>query len=194
LKKIFEKYDTDKKTHGYIPLYEDAFKKHRSTVKRFVEIGVHRGESLRAWRDYFPNAHIIGIEINPKSVDDALKNEPRITLEIGDATDTGFVRKLINKYKNFDIVLDDGSHKSTDMRKSFNLLWPVTNLIYCIEDLTTQYPKNKYKGRPYDMSFIPDVSYMTDLRALIDSLNTMNSRMDIFKICFYKWQVYIHRR
>ena len=141
MKNIFEKYRTDKNILGYIPLYVDSFEKYRQSIKLFLEIGVWQGESLKSWRDYFPNAHIIGVEIDSKAVK-IEKNESRISVEIGDSTNANFVNRLVKKYGSFDIILDDGSHRSVDMRKSFKLFWPHTNLVYCIEDLHTQYPLN----------------------------------------------------
>ena len=196
MKNIFDKYNTDKKTHGYIEIYADNFEKYRNSVKTFLEIGVHEGESLKAWRDYFPNAHIVGAEMHLPSI--KIRNEPRITIEHGDATKNEFAQRLFKRYGNFDIVLDDGSHRSTDIRKSFQLFWSHTKLIYCIEDLGTQYPQNEFpkRNRKFGHQFVPDkLSYMNDLKKLVDDINQIPKvRDDIFKISFYKWQVYIYRR
>ena len=67
---------TDKSSyvHGYTRLYETHFASRRPTVRRLLEIGVgginswhgyettEGGQSLRMWRDYFPNAEIVGID------------------------------------------------------------------------------------------------------------------------------------
>ncbi len=194
MKDVFRKYKTDKKSLGYIPFYYDSFEKYRQSVTRMLEIGVYRGESLRAWSEFFPNAKIVGAEINSQQRWTVNPETPRVTVEIGDATDPKFIDKLIEKYHDFDIVLDDGSHNSIDMRKSFKLLWPHTKLVYCIEDLGTQYPNNHFKGHgKYEYLFIPDGKpYMTDLKCMVDGINTDKIK-DIFKICFYKWQAHIWR-
>lgn len=193
IENTFKPYDTDKKSHGYLKFYEDAFGKYREKVRSFLEIGVHQGESLKAWRDYFPNAKIVGAEIrNPKNV--KIKNESRISVEFGDATNENFIEQLIGKYKSFDIVLDDGSHMSNDMRKTFNLLWNHTNMIYCIEDLGTQYEHLDFpgRGRKFGQRFIENFDPFTrDLKNFIDDV--MMLRTDIFKISFYKWQAYIFK-
>jgi len=73
-------HGTDKSSyvHGYTRLYETHFASRRPTVRRLLEIGVggitsrrgyettEGGQSLRMWRDYLPNAEIIGIDIHAK--------------------------------------------------------------------------------------------------------------------------------
>ena len=56
------KYGTDKATHKYTPLYHRTFEAMRTSVKRFMEIGVFRGASIRMWTDYFTEAEIIGVD------------------------------------------------------------------------------------------------------------------------------------
>ena len=197
IEKIFDKYKehTGKFSLGYIPFYKDNFEEYRNEVKKFCEIGIARGQSLEIWRDYFPNAEIVGIDINSSAI--KINNMDRIHIEIGDATNDEFLNDFFTKYGNFDIVLDDGSHKSNDMRKSFDRFWPHTKLIYCIEDLVTQYPNNCFptggrRGTPFHNQFIPDnLPFINDLKKL--SYEVFSGRDDIFKLSFYKWQTYIHK-
>ena len=58
---IFNKYDSDKnsKFHNYSRQYEELLKKYRGGDIRLLEIGVHQGESLKIWREAFPNAEKI---------------------------------------------------------------------------------------------------------------------------------------
>ena len=59
-----------------------------------------------------------------------------IYIEIGDATNNNVINSIIEKYGNFDIILDDGSHKNKDVIKSFELLFPLMNDggLYIVED------------------------------------------------------------
>ena len=56
---------TDKHTtHSYDTVYHQLLSGKRDSVTSVLEIGVREGDSLRVWREYFPNATIHGIEIN----------------------------------------------------------------------------------------------------------------------------------
>ena len=77
------KYGTDKggnhllageTCHQYTPTYYKLLEPYRYNIKSVLEIGVNYGPSLRMWRDFFPNAHIIGLDSNAE----CLFNEERI--------------------------------------------------------------------------------------------------------------------
>lgn len=151
-------HGTDKSSwfHGYTPLYERHFAARRTAVRRLLEIGVggtnswrgyetpEGGQSLRMWRDYFPNAEVIGIDLYAKAV-----SGPRIRFEQGDQSDPDFLQSLIERYAPFDIVIDDGSHIGAHIIASFGALWSavVPGGFYAIEDLATAYDPS-YEGGP----------------------------------------------
>ena len=150
---------TDKSlyVHGYTRLYETHFASRRPTVRRLLEIGVgginswhgyettEGGQSLRMWRDYFPNAEIVGIDIHAKAV-----SGPRLRFEQGDQSDPVFLRALIEKYGPFDIVIDDGSHIGRHITTSFVTLWNAVTPggMYVIEDLPLAYEASFEGGPP----------------------------------------------
>jgi hypothetical protein len=143
LQKIGKKYNTDKTTHiyrgvSYLDLYDKHFFNMRHKVKRFVEIGVLNGSSLLMWRDYFPNAEIIGIDINPACIQ---YESERIKIFIGDQNNDEFLKMLVENLGDIDILLDDGSHITNHQIKTFNYLYPkITNEgFYMIEDLRNSY-------------------------------------------------------
>jgi hypothetical protein len=151
-------HGTDKSSHhhGYARLYQRHFAARRATARRLLEIGVgginswrgydtsEGGQSLRMWSDYFPNAEIVGVDIHPKAVAGA-----RIRFEQGDQSDPVFLRALIEKYRPFDIVIDDGSHVGRHIIASFTALWDAVSPggVYVIEDLATVYDPH-YGGGP----------------------------------------------
>jgi hypothetical protein len=114
--------------HSYIDYYEQIFLSHRSSSITFLEIGINRGYSTRMWREYFTNAKIVGVDIVNRG--ESINN---CELIYKDATDP----ITFEKFNNFDIVIDDGSHKLEDQIKSFEILFPKLNKngIYCIEDI-----------------------------------------------------------
>jgi len=151
---IFSRYDTDKVQAGYHKTYEKCFGSIRNEIKLLFEIGVNRGGSVRAFHEYFPNAIVVGIDINPA----CYFEHGKIKIEIGDATNIEFIdKKILAKYGCPDIVIDDGSHMSCDIRNSFNLLYSFTRDAYVIEDLGTQ-DKNFANGL-----YVPDGIPATDL-------------------------------
>lgn len=94
---------TDKNTvHSYLPIYEQLFMCMREDVKTVVEIGVDGGGSLIMWQEYFPNAQIIGMDINPKPP--AILGHDRINhlQQNAYASNFGIIAA--------DIIIDDGSH------------------------------------------------------------------------------------
>ena len=152
LKNLGKKYRTDKIDHehtykniSYCDIYEKYFNNIRNKVTKFVEIGIKDGASLRMWKEYFPNATIYGIDIDPRC-----KNfeEDRIVCLIGDQNSETFLNKAKNIIGEYDILLDDGSHITTHQIKSFNILYSNCryNGYYIIEDLRCSY--DEWKGAP----------------------------------------------
>lgn len=95
------------------------------------------GNSLRLWRDYFPNGKIVGLDIYDKS---GLRGDRIVTVQ-GDQSDATFLEGLAATYGPFDIVIDDGSHVVPHVRQSFLSLFPHVkdDGWYVIEDLHTSY-------------------------------------------------------
>ena len=139
LNELATKYGTDKGPgdHNYTAVYEQMFEGIRNEPLKILEIGVADGASLRMWEEYFPNAEIHGIDINPCDIE-----HERITIHIGDQGDMKFMSSL---GVDFDIVIDDGSHRVSDQIFSFKVLWPNTRLIYIVEDMYSSYLK-RYGG------------------------------------------------
>jgi hypothetical protein len=186
---IFAKYNTDKNNrgHNYSRQYEDLFRKYRDLPIVYLEIGIFEGESLKAMREVFKNAKcIIGIDINPncKKYEDLDRN---IFIEIGDASSEDFIRSVISKYKNFDVILDDGSHINKDVIKSFEYLFPyVSNEgLYVVEDTHTSrmsgYVNNSYPNQMnYFTKFIPALN-IVDEKWCADPFKFKRKAADIFE-------------
>lgn len=146
---LAEKYGTDKRPeplgHGYTHYYDMLFASQRESVRKVVEIGIDTGASLRMWRDYFPNAAIYGLDVDPNK----LFSEDRIECLLCEQGSTGSlfdVSVRIGGGVNF--ILDDGSHRPDHQVTSAIALMPLLapGGIYIIEDVldpwkvTTQLP------------------------------------------------------
>ena len=140
LNEIGVKNNTDKSSiiHDYLKKYEKYFPFKRTDKITLLEIGILNGESLRTWKDYFVNAKIIGIDINPEC---KKHEEERIHIEIGDQSDESFLKNITNKYGSFDLIVDDGSHINSHVITSFKFLFNFVKSqgLYVVEDSCTSY-------------------------------------------------------
>jgi len=134
---ISEFYHTDKESsHKYISnYYEDLFNPIKENLKRFCEIGTD-GESLKMWRDFFNNAEIIGCDINPIKI-----NEKRINFVQMDQSKEEDLEKFALTQEDFDVILDDASHKMRDQQITFAKLFRKLKPggLFIIENLQTSH-------------------------------------------------------
>ncbi|MCD9557547.1 glycosyltransferase [Photobacterium carnosum] len=150
----------------YLDIYDRELKEYRSKNISLLEIGVQNGGSLDTWIDFFPKCkNIVGCDINS----DVLKLEyedPRVKIFNKDATNLEELLEVCD-YSSYDIILDDGSHKSGDIIKTFCHLFPKLNNEGCfiIEDLHCSYWKE------FDGGIYAPYSSMGFLKKLSDIIN-----------------------
>jgi len=149
----------------YISEFDNIFLRFRDAEINLFEIGVQNGGSLEIWAKYFPKAkRIIGCDID-ETCKDLEFSDPRISVIIGDANSDEVEDHLSRSISGLDIVIDDGSHKSSDIIRSFSRYIKYLNFngLYIIEDLHTSY-WDEYEGglhNPY--SAISFLKRMVDL-------------------------------
>lgn len=98
--------------HTYGDSYDDIFESYdRDCDINFLEIGIQKGGSLLAWRDYFKNANIYGVDIVDSILPEYRRND--FNYIISDIKDELVKEKLKNV--KFDIIIDDGSHILSDV-------------------------------------------------------------------------------
>lgn len=108
IQEILESYETDKHNdieHSYGDFYADLFEKYdRNAEISILELGVQRGGSLLAWKEYFPNAKVIGIDISDGRLEKYKSDSVRFIL--------GDLKLVIDQVKDmmFDIIIDDSDH------------------------------------------------------------------------------------
>lgn len=142
------KYNCDKCPevhHGYADYYDELFKD-KKNARRVLEIGIGYpklmthvpnyilGASLFVWRDYFKDATIYAIDINPG----CMFKDNRIKTFLLDQDEESHMNDLITMIGNFDIVIDDGSHNWKHQVFTAKQLLPYLNQggIYVIEDVS----------------------------------------------------------
>lgn len=155
LAQLFNHYGSDKDRNGYTPLYHTLFNHIRDQPIQMLEIGigtmipgVHSsmvgyslpgykpGGSLRAWRDYFPNGRIIGMDVQPDTI---FSDEPRIETYLCDSRNKQAVDVYMTflQQPKFDIIIDDGSHAADSQLRTLENFYPhlKDGGIYIIEDI-----------------------------------------------------------
>ena len=173
--RLAQKWRTDKTPailHGYTPYYHSILGERSfvgstlNSIRRVLEIGIgypedmwevegyETGASLRMWRDYFPEAEIIGIDCDQR----AMVNEERIKSYCGDTTnedswrsvlpalgwammETGsgeWVLQQIHENAPLDLIIDDESHAGVHQVATAKHVVPLLapDGIYVIEDVS----------------------------------------------------------
>ncbi len=168
-------YGTDKASsgHDYLKTYATYFEQYRHANVALIEAGVggyeypdRGGESLRMWRDYFHNGHIIGLDIYDKT---GIIND-RMQFWRGSQDDKHLLTTIMwqEHVKNADIriFIDDASHINALTIKTFEIVF--THLLkpgdfYIIEDCHTSYWKENYAGNPKPNAKGTSMKYIQDL-------------------------------
>lgn len=159
------KYQTDKGPHGhmYTSKYELYLEQYRDIEFNFLEIGVYNGDSIKMWKEYFPKANIVALDIDPRCKE---YEEDRINIHIGDQTDIEFLTQTTQEHGHFEVILDDGGHSWKQQIVSFETLFPklTPGGLYLIEDMHTSYPINSI----WSDYHITGINYFKDL---VDKVN-----------------------
>ena len=162
LEEIFRKHGTDKvDMHHYAQHYEHHFHDLWEANERFemLEIGVGLGQSLAAWQEYFPHAKLVALDIDPK---------PDLPFRIyqGHQADPRIIAEITKFHGPFEIIIDDGSHRSEDVIPTLLMLWQFLspNGVYVIEDTqTSHWPSFAGAGH--------SLTTLDYLKSLVDGLN-----------------------
>jgi len=114
ISEILLRYETDKnwgfmkEGHEYGRFYDKLFSELKDGID-LLEIGVDKGGSLMAWKEYFPKANITGIDIIDMRRPEYITDDVTFIL--------GNFRSVINRIQDrrYDLIIDDGSHFLDDM-------------------------------------------------------------------------------
>lgn len=171
-------YVSDKWT-SYFSIYDTYFHQFKKNKINLLEIGVQNGGSLEVWNKYFKFAkNIIGCDRDLKCKNLKFKFK-KIKVVVGDISKQDIRKKIISIAKDgFEIIVDDGSHKSADVISTFLFFYPHLKPggIYLIEDLHTSYWKNFGGG------FLENRSSIQFLKLIIDVIN------------FESWGMFFNRK
>lgn len=142
LEELFTKYGTDKGIWGYTPAYEKHLDRER--VRNVLEIGIcgYRdipnnvvGASLFAWRDYFPEANVYGVDNDGRFI---FNDQERIRTALCDAYNVDQLSEVVSAWGSprFDFICDDAVHDPFPQLHLCRILWPALARggVYAIEE------------------------------------------------------------
>jgi hypothetical protein len=140
--RIFSADTNVHKWHHYFDIYTRYFERFRERPITMLEIGVFRGGSLRMWKEYFhPDSTIVGIDVDQSCQAHEIADR-NVFVRIGSQADPNFLAEVNGEFGPFDIILDDGSHKTHHQIVSFGALFREAlkdGGCYMVEDVHTNY-------------------------------------------------------
>ncbi|PKN89126.1 MAG: hypothetical protein CVU51_01920 [Deltaproteobacteria bacterium HGW-Deltaproteobacteria-1] len=125
----------------YLTEYDRLLDEYRDEPVTLLEIGIQNGGSLEIWSKYFRNHQaLVGCDINPECAN-LRYEDPHIRVIVGDASASDTRDRITGHASQFNIIIDDGSHRSSDMIKAFCLYFPLlaSGGTYIVEDIHCSY-------------------------------------------------------
>lgn len=186
---LFRVYHSNdlRKLSWYYDIYNILLKKKGTSLRKLLEIGIGGyddtqagGGSLKMWAVYFRKSIIYGTDI----VDKSHCNSKKIKTFRIDQSNKKELEGFAREHGPFDLIIDDGSHYSSDVILSFKLLYKHLNCggIYVIEDTQTSYwddwggVKNDFNNKKTTMGYF---------KSLVDGLNYEEFDFDSYKPTYY---------
>ncbi len=142
-------HDVVVKPLPYLPVYERALAHLRDREFTLVEVGVWKGDSLKMWRNAFPKARIIGVDL---TAPEGFEELPGVSIATGDQSDPELFARIRRDFapRGFDVVIDDASHYAAPTAAMLQAVFPehlVPGGLYFIEDWGTGYWDTWADGR-----------------------------------------------
>lgn len=167
------KYDTDKSSidHNYLDAYEKVLQS--ITVKNLLEIGIAGGQSLKMWSEYYPDAKIIGIDIN-SNFDIMLPNVETLLMNQQNTSRL----QILQDFYSFDVIIDDGSHVWGDQMRTFFALFPLmkSGSVYIMEDVHTSYFSSYNDGICNPLIVLRNYAVFKNISEIIETGGDKNSK------------------
>jgi cephalosporin hydroxylase len=140
---VLRKHYCDKANdhHCYSSYYDTLLSPIKNDSKNLLEIGIFRGESIKAWFEYLPYFSIHAVDVCPREKLHAKAlnalNLPRISATFGDSTHAVTADAVRSKQASFDVIIDDGMHLPWHNLHTFLNFFPLlkTGGTYVIEDV-----------------------------------------------------------
>ena len=122
----------------YLEEYERVLAPLRDKPIRFLELGVQGGWSMLMWKEFLPNATIVGVDM--AEMPENFPQDERFHFIRSDQADPALAAKALKAAGGFfDVIVDDASHLGFLTANSFRHLFPILapGGTYIIEDIAT---------------------------------------------------------
>lgn len=184
---LFELYNShdrlvSDKWLSYLQEYENIFCNYKSFSLDLLEIGVQNGGSLEIWAKYFSSdSRIIGCDINP-ACEELIFELENIDVVVGSIIDPAVQKRIFELTESFDIIIDDGSHVSSDIVNAFCSLFSRVKPggIYIVEDLHCSY-WSQWGGGLYESK-----SAIVFFKQIVDIINYEHWGVEVSRSAFLK--------
>ena len=213
LDKLFYLYGSDKANlfkidnsqgHGFSKYYVQHLEKKRNQKLNILEVGSFSGASAAAFKKYFPKSRVFCFDVNISKFKYSSKKIEVHGLDINNKEKVkNTLKNIFLKYQfeNFDFIIDDGSHKLSDILFSLNFFFKVLKPggIFVIEDF--KHPNYFHHYKDIEDIFIDElidkiskkeffnssILKQDDQKYLfssIDSINVYKGNLQTSDICF----------
>ncbi len=147
-KSLFTEFGSDKDTrHSYGEIYFDLLREKETprvleigvgSVNDFPYAGLSAGGGLQAFRKKFPNSEIIGLDIDPESIE--IIRGLGFEGYLADQTSNGSlisVKSELSRFGKFDLIIDDGFHDPHANIRTLKVLFDLVadDGAYVVEDV-----------------------------------------------------------
>lgn len=152
-------------SHNYIDgYYTNEFTSIRKNKLKILEIGVHRGPSMKLLRDWFVNSEITGVDPFGDGLPEGIADEIRKMGDITIIQDDGYTQRVLDMFEDnsLDYIIDDGPH----------------TLASQIYSLNHWYKKLKPGGK----LIVEDIQSLNNLNSLVIEANDLDYEYNVFDL------------
>ena len=134
---VFKK--TNNKGHGFSKFYKQKLEKIKNQKINILEIGSYAGASAAAFVKYLPESNIFCFDINISNFEYKSKKIHVFGIDVNNRKKTiKTLNMIVDQYqiKEFDIIIDDGSHNLSDILITLKFFFKYLKNkgLYIIED------------------------------------------------------------
>lgn len=106
-------------SHPYSVFYHDFLKDSVDDPLNVAEIGVLTGASLRMWREFLPEATIVGFDNHPKYLNMA-KHIDNVKVDVMNIRSVDSINDGLARHGPFDLIIEDTTHLFDDQIRFIN--------------------------------------------------------------------------